>query len=332
MAEQMMYEAIIDGIAEEMRRDPTVFVIGQAVTEFDDHFNPGISRLAREFGPNRMRPTGITERFEAGAGVGAALAGARPIVDFGTAAFGSLAYDEVFAKAGLWGYEHGRSGNMTIPVVFRMSYGSYGSSGAEHSRSPLASYLHSIGLKVVAPSNPADAKGLVKSAIRDDNPVVFMQPSALLARRGAVPEGDHLVPIGPAAIARGGQDCTVVAVGYQVAMALEAAAVLADDGIEIEVIDLRSLEPLDTALIVESVRRTGRLVETDEDFYRGGVGAEVAFQVQAELFGHLRAPIQRVAALGPSPASPVLNRAVNPSVERILGAIRTACSNRVVAS
>jgi pyruvate dehydrogenase E1 component beta subunit len=317
-----MQEATIEAIAEEMRRDPMVFMLGQTVGEFDEQYNPGMAKLNAEFGRKRMRPTAIVEKFEAGAGVGAALAGGRPIVDLTTAAFGVLAYDEIFAKAGLWMYEHGRNNGMKMPVVFRAPYTSYGSAGAEHSRSPLATYMHGLGFKLVIPSSPYATKGLLKTAIRDDDPVIFMEPRPLAMRRGPVPEEDYTLPFGQAEIVREGTDCTVVAVGYQLGMALEAAELLAKEGVSVEVIDPRTLIPLDMATIVQSVRKTGRLVETDEDFVRCGVGAEIAFQVQEQALDSLKAPIQRVAPRAPSPASPVLNREVMPSTEKITEAIR----------
>lgn len=324
MRELTMQEAAMEAIAEEMRRDPMVFMIGQTVSEWDDHYNPGVSKLNQEFGRQRMRPTAIVEKFEAGAGVGAALAGGRPIVDLSTAAFGVLAYDEIFAKAGLWMYEHGRNGGMQMPVVFRLPYTSYGTSGAEHQRSPLATYMHGIGFRVVVPSTPYDTKGLLKTAIRDDDPVVFMEPRSLARVKGPVPEEEYLLPYGQAVVRREGTDCTVVAVGYQVSMALEAAEALASQGISVEVIDPLTLVPLDIEAIIRSVRKTGRLVETDEDFIRCGVGAEVGFLVQELAFDALKAPMQRVAPRAPSPASPVLNREVMPSAEKIAEATRRA--------
>lgn len=324
MRELTMQEGVMEAIAEEMRRDPMVFMMGQTVSEWDDHYNPGVSKLNKEFGRQRMRPTGIIELFEGSAGVGAALAGGRPIVDLFTAAFGSLAYDAVFAKAGLWMYEHGRNGGMVMPVVFRAPYTSYGTSGAEHSRSPLATYMHGPGLKVVVPSTPYDAKGLIKTAIRDDNPIVFMEPRPLANVKGPVPEEEYLLPFGQAQVVREGSDCTVVALGYQVKMALEVAEALAGQGISLEVIDPRSLVPLDIETIIQSVRKTGRFVEVDEDFIRCGVGAEVGFQVQELAFDALKAPMQRVAPRAPSPASPVLNREVMPSPEKIVEAVQRA--------
>jgi pyruvate/2-oxoglutarate/acetoin dehydrogenase E1 component len=322
-ARQLSYkEAVLEAIDEEMDRDETVFMLGQTVSEFDDCYNPGISRLARKYGQTRMRPTGLVERLEAGAGVGAALAGMRPIVDLFSAAFASVAYDEVFAKAGLWTYEHGGNGGMRVPIVFRLPYTSYGTSGAEHCRSPLAQYMHGIGLATVVPTTPADAKGLMKSAIRADFPVAFFEPGPLAQIVGSVPDGENLLPFGSARIAREGSDCTIVAVGYQVTLALEAAAELEHSGIDVEIIDPRTLVPLDIETIVGSVRKTGRLVEVDEDFVRCGVGAEIAFQVQERAFDALRAPAARVAPRAPSPASPVLNRVVMPTPEKIVDAVR----------
>lgn len=224
MRELTLREAYFEAIAEEMRRDPTVYVMSQSVTPYEDPYFPGFGRLYKEFGPTRLRAVGIVERFQAGSAVGAALAGCRPIVDFGLAGFATIAYDEVFAKAGLWLYEHGADGGlMKIPVVFAMVYTSYGTGGAEHHRSPLAHYMHGVGLKVVVPSNPYDTKGLMKAAVRDNNPVVFMMPLPLNMTKGPVPEEDYTVPIGQAQVVREGTDCTIAAVGYQVKMALEAA-------------------------------------------------------------------------------------------------------------
>jgi pyruvate/2-oxoglutarate/acetoin dehydrogenase E1 component len=320
-----MHHAVMQAIDEEMAADPRVVMIGQTVTPFDEHFNPGIADLARKYAGPRIRPTGIVERLQAGAGVGAALAGLRPVVDLTTAAFGSLAYDEVFAKAALWTYEHGGSGGMSVPIVFRATYTGYGTSGAEHSRAPLATYMHGVGLATVVPTTPADAKGLMKNAIRADGPVVFLEPAPLSGIEGPVPDGDDIVPFGVAAVRREGSDCTVAAVGYQVTLALDAAAVLAREGISAEVIDLRTLSPLDLETVLASVRKTGRLVECDEDFARCGIGAELAYLVQESAFGALAAPVRRVAPHYPSPAAPVLNAAVMPSVRTIARAVRQAC-------
>jgi acetoin:2,6-dichlorophenolindophenol oxidoreductase subunit beta len=317
-------EAYFEAIAEEMRRDPTVYVMSQSVTPFEDPYFPGMGRLYKEFGPVRMRGVGIVERFQAGSAVGAALTGCRPIVDLGLAGFASLAYDEIFAKGGLWLYEHGADdGLMKIPVVFSMTYTSYGVNGAEHVRSPLATYMHGVGLKVVVPSNPYDTKGLLKAAVRDNNPVVFMTPSPLNGMKGEVPSDDYTVPIGKAELVREGTDCTIAAIGYQVGMAVEAADLLAEDSISAEVIDLRSLIPLDIDTVVTSVRKTGRLIEVDEDYERCGVGAEIGFLVQKLAWDSLKAPVERVANPNiPPPASPVLNREVMPNPQKIAAAVR----------
>lgn len=334
MRQLTMQQAVLEAISEEMRRDAAVFVMGQTVNEFDDWCNPGISALVREFGAERLRATPLVERFEAGAGVGAALAGARPIIDLVTGAFSTLAHDEI-AKAGLWCYEHGRNGGMSIPIVFRIPYSAYGTSGPEHSRAPLATYMHMPGLKVVVPSNQYDAKGLLKTAIRDDDPVIFMEPGVAWGRRqfanASVPEEEYLIPFGQAAVVREGTDCTVAAVGFQVSMAVEAAELLADRDISIEVIDLRTLEPLDIATVVASVQKTGHLVECDEDFIRCGIGAELGFQVQELAFDALRAPVARIAPRVPAPASPVLNREVMPSAQRIVEAVLKAVGYQKLA-
>ncbi|MFQ5879344.1 MAG: alpha-ketoacid dehydrogenase subunit beta [Dehalococcoidia bacterium] len=324
MREITMREAYFEGMAEEMRHDPTVYVMSQSVTPHEDPYFPGFGRLLNEFGPARVRPVGIVERLMAGSAVGAALAGCRPIIDFGLSGFATLAYDEVFAKAGLWLYEHGSDGGlMKIPVVFCMVYSSYGTGGAEHFRSPLGHYMHGVGIKVVAPTSPYEAKGLIKSAIRDNNPVVFMMPIPLVSEKAEVPEEEYTIPMGQARVVREGSDCTIAAVGYQVKMALEAAEALQRDGINAEVIDLRSLIPLDIDTVLASVRKTGRLVEVDEDFERCGVGAEVGFLVQKLAFDSLKAPVERLANPNiPPPSSPVLNREIMPNPDKIADLVR----------
>lgn len=325
MREITYAQAAIEAIAEEMRRDPTIFMMGQIVSEFADAFYPGIGAIAREFGHQRARPTGIIERFQAGAGVGAALAGCRPIIDMSRAAFSSLAYDEIFTKAGFWRYEHGNNGNMQVPVVFRMTYDSYGAAGAEHARALTGHYMRGIGLKVAVPTTPYDAKGLMRTAIRDDDPVVFMQHSRLFHDLGPVPEGEYTVPFGQATVVRSGGDCTVVAVGLMVKLALEAAERLQADGVEIEIIDPRTLTPLDLDTIVASVRKTHRLVVVDEDFARCGVGAEIGFQVQEAAFEALDAPVARVSNPNvPVPNARNLRELILPSPAKIADAVTSA--------
>ena len=325
-------QAINEALREEMRRDERVYLIGESVGANDYHMDPTVAGIAKEFGDARARETGIIEPYIGGSVVGAALAGMRPVADYMNADYATLAYDEIFAKGGLWRYEHGGNGDMGIPLVWRMTIGSYGRGGAEHSRTPTALFMHGIGFKLVVPSNAYDAKGLLKTAIRDDNPVVFMEPRALYRDRAEVPEDDYTVPFGVASVRRQGSDCTIVAVGFQVKLALQAAAKLAEQGVEVEVIDPRTLIPLDIDTIVGSVRKTGRLVVVDEDVVRCGVHAEIAFQVQEAAFSSLKAPIQRVGNPNlPIPVSPVLNREILPSADKIAAAVGLTLGREVAA-
>jgi pyruvate/2-oxoglutarate/acetoin dehydrogenase E1 component len=320
---QLTYpEAVVEAIAEEMHRDPTVFILGQAVGEFDDAYYPGISRLSREgFDKARIHDTGIIERFEAGAGFGAALTGSRPIVDLQTTAMGGLAESEVFGNAALWTYTYGGNGNMRVPVVFRMTISNR--SCGDHARSRIANYMHGVGLKVVIPSNPYDAKGLMKTAIRDNNPVVFLDNRQLFLDKAEIPEEEYLIPFGVARVVRQGNVCTVVAVSALVKLVEQAADVLAQEGISIEVIDPRTLIPLDIDTIVTSVRKTGRLLVVDDDVVRCGVGAEIGFQVQEQAFKALKAPVQRLGNPNlPVPANRRLQALLFPSVEKIVKAVK----------
>lgn len=320
---QLTYtEAVVEAIAEEMHRDLTVFIMGQAVGEFDDVYYPGISRLSREgFDKARIYDTGIIERFEAGTGFGAALTGSRPIVDLQSTAMGGLAESEVFGNAALWGYTHGRNGDMRIPVVFRMTIASHGN--GDHARSRIANYMHGVGLKVVIPSNPYDAKGLMKTAIRDDNPVVFLDARRLFGEKAAIPEEEYLIPFGVAKVVRQGDACTVVSVADSLKLVLQAAEVLEREGISIEVIDPRTLVPLDMDTILASVRKTGRLLVVDDDVIRCGVGAEIGFQVQEQAFDSLKAPIQRLGNPNlPVPANRRLQELLFPSAEKVAKAVR----------
>jgi acetoin:2,6-dichlorophenolindophenol oxidoreductase subunit beta len=320
---QLTYsEAVVEAIAEEMHRDPTVFILGQAVGEFDDVYYPGISRLSREgFDKARIHETGIIERFEAGAGFGAALTGSRPIVDLQMTSMGGLAESEVFGNAALWGYMHGRNGKMRIPVVFRMTIATR--SNGDHARSRIANYMHGVGLKVVIPSNPYDAKGLMKTAIRDDNPVVFLDSNQLFRDRADIPDEEYLIPFGVSSVIRKGDACTVVCVSDMVKLAQKAADLLAAEGISIEIIDPRTLIPLDIDAIVASVRKTGRLLVIDDDVIRCGVGAEIGFQVQEQAFKSLKAPIQRLGNPNlPVPANKKLQALLFPNVEKIVKAVK----------
>ncbi len=325
-------KALNQAIVEEMRRDRTIYMIGTEVGRYDYHLNPITMGLAAEFGDDRVIECGITERYIAGSVVGGALAGARPIADLSSASYATLAYDEIFAKGGFWRYEHGGNGGMSLPLVWLMNFSAYGTGAAEHVRAPIGLFFHSTGFKLVVPSNGYDAKGLLKTAIRDDNPVVFMNPRPLLGDIVAIPDDEYTVPFGVAKVVRPGSDCTIVAIGYQVQLSLRAANLLQEDGISVEIIDPRTLIPFDIEAVLKSVRKTGRLVVVDEDIIRASVGSEIGFQVQEQAWQALKAPIRRVGNPNlPVPSSPTLHKAVMPSPEKIADAVRATLSTSSVA-
>jgi pyruvate dehydrogenase E1 component beta subunit len=312
-------EAMNEALREEMRRDPTVYVVGLGLYPSDD--DDATSELVEEFGQDRVRSAPNDEALIAGSAVGAALVGMRPVAEFYLADFAFNALDEILSKAGKWRYMHGGNGAMKLPIVFLQGIGGYVGAAAEHSQSPLALYWHSPGLKIAAPSTAYDAKGLLKTAVRDDNPVMFFTHK--LGDSGPVPDNEYLIPFGVAEIRRPGGDVTVVATSYMVTLALEAAENLSNQGIDVEVIDPRTLEPLDIDTIVASVRKTGRLVVVDEDTERCGVAAEIGAQVMERAFAALQAPVGRVANPNlPVPYSPPLEKAVLPSTARIETAVR----------
>jgi pyruvate dehydrogenase E1 component beta subunit len=314
-------DALRDAMAEEMRRDETVFLMGEEVAEYQGAYK--VSRdLLQEFGARRVIDTPITEHGFAGVGVGAAMAGLKPIVEFMTFNFAMQAIDQIINSAAKTHYMSG--GQITCPIVFRGPNGAAARVAAQHSQDYSAWYGAVPGLKVVAPYDAADAKGLLKSAIRDPNPVVFLEHEMLYGHEGDVPDGvDWLVPIGKARIRRAGDGVTITAHSRMVGLALEAADALAKDGIEAEVIDLRSLRPLDHATVVESVKKTNRLVTVEEGWGPYGVGAEVAARVVAEAFDYLDAPPARVCQVDtPMPYAANLEALSLPSVERIVAAVK----------
>jgi pyruvate dehydrogenase E1 component beta subunit len=265
--------------------------------------------------------TSISENAIAGAPVGAALAGYRPIADLMFSDFFFIAADEICNKAAKWRFCHG--GKPKLPIVYMASTGGYIRSDAEHSQSVESLIMHTPGIKLAIPTTPYDAKGLLKTAIRDDNPVVFLYHKLLLARRGEVPEEEYTIPFGVADIKKEGKDVTVVATGYMVHMALEVANLLQERGISIEVIDPRTLEPLDIDTIVASVRKTKRVVIVDEDTLRCGVTAEIGMQIMENAFDDLDAPIQRVAAANyPIPAAAILEPYIFPQPKDIVAAVQ----------
>jgi pyruvate dehydrogenase E1 component beta subunit len=313
-----MIQAMYEAMAEEMRRDSTVFLMGEDVRLSIYGTSKG---LVEEFGPERVRNTPLSEAAFVGAGVGAAAMGMRPIVDLMVGTFTYVAMDQLCDQAAKIRYMSG--GQCTVPVVYLATSGAEGSAAGQHSDSPYPLFMNMGGLKVVLPSTPYDAKGLLKAAIRDDNPVLYFEPLAIFGTKGPVPEEEFVVPLGVADVKRAGTDVTIVALGALVPRALAAAEELARDGISAEVVDPRTLVPLDRASILTSVRKTGRLVVADEARRTCGAAAEIASLVAEEAFDALRAPVRRVTAPDtPVPFSPVLEQWYVPDTARIAAAAR----------
>jgi pyruvate dehydrogenase E1 component beta subunit len=325
MAEQTFLDAIRAGIHEEMARDASVYLFGEDVA-LGGPF--GVTKgLAESYGKNRVVNTPISEATVMGLAVGAATAGLRPVVEIMFIDFITLAMDQLVNHAAKLHYMSG--GQLKIPLTVRVQCGISGAMGGHHSQSLESWLTHVPGLKVVMPSNPADAKGLLKAAIRDDNPVVFIEHRGLYWTRGQVPEDDHIVPIGKASVVREGKDVTIVALAKMVQPSIEAAGELSGKQISVEVIDPRSLSPLDVDLIVSSVKKTSRLVIVHEAVEQGGAGAEIATRVQKEAFYYLDCPIVRIAApFAPVPASPTLETCFVPSKAVIMGAVQRALNQR----
>lgn len=290
MREIRLIAAINEALSEEMERDEKVFILGEDVQQATF----GVTRgLVQKFGPDRVMDTPLAETAIAGAAVGSAMTGYRPIADMMFADFMWIAADEIMGKAAKWRFCQG--GKVTLPVVFMAAIGGGGKLGAEHSQCPAAVYMHTPGLKLVIPSTPYDAKGLMKTAIRDNNPVIYFYHKGLLGLKGDVPEEEYTIPFGQADVKREGSDVTVVATGMMVQYALGVAKEL-EGKVSVEVIDPRTLEPFDIDTIVESVKKTGRAIIVDEDTKRCGVTSEIAAQIMDKAFDYLDAPIQRVAA------------------------------------
>ena len=320
MARTITYsQAVTEALSEELERDPRVFFMGEDIG-FGGVF--GLSRgLQRRFGKQRVFDTPISETLIVGAGVGAAITGTRPVVELQFADFVTIAMDEIYNKAAKWRYMHG--GQFTVPLVILAPQGAIGGAGPEHSQCPEALFWSAPGLYVLTPATPADMKGLLKSAIRNDNPVLVMPHKALLNTSGEVPDGDHTVPLGKAQVRRPGADVTVVAWSAMVGKALEAAKRLSGIGVDVEVIDARGVRPFDFETVLESVRKTGRLVIAHEAPVVGGPGGEVAAVIAERALMHLEAPIRRVGAADvPIPQSSVLERVVIPNVDDIVAAVR----------
>ncbi|WP_395818522.1 pyruvate dehydrogenase complex E1 component subunit beta [Devosia sp.] len=320
MVEMTVRQALNEAMAEELRRDPNVFVMGEEVAEYQGAYKI-TQGLLQEFGPQRIIDTPITEHGFAGIGVGAAFAGLRPIVEFMTWNFAMQAIDQIINSAAKQLYMSG--GQVHAPIVFRGPNGAAARVGAQHSQDYSAWYSHVPGLYVIAPYSAADAKGLLKAAIRSNNPVVFLENEILYGSTGLVPKvDDFLLPIGKARVARQGKDVTLVSFSMGMRYATQATEKLVAAGVDVELIDLRTLRPLDSATVIESVKKTGRLVTVEEGWPQGGIGAELAARVIAEAFDYLDAPPTRVTGKDvPMPYAANLEKLALPNVDEVIAAV-----------
>jgi pyruvate dehydrogenase E1 component beta subunit len=324
MVNMTVREALRDAMAEEMRRDKDVFVMGEEVAEYQGAYKV-TQGLLQEFGAMRVIDTPITEHGFAGLGIGAALSGLKPVIEFMTFNFAMQAMDQIINSAAKTRYMSG--GKMASSLVLRGPNGPAARVAAQHSHDFTAWYSHVPGLKVIAPYTAADAKGLLKSAIRDPNPIIFLENEILYGQSFPVPKlADYLVPIGKAKVVRSGSDVTIVAWSMGMSYALKAAEQLAKDNISAEVIDLRTLRPMDMETVVESVKKTGRIVTVEEGFRQSGVGAEIAARVQEEAFDWLDAPVTRVTGKDvPMPYAANLEKLALPSVAEVVEAAKAVC-------
>ncbi len=318
--ELALRDAIREGMIEEMRRDDTVFLMGEEVAEYNGAYKVSKGMLD-EFGPRRVIDTPIAELGFAGIGVGAAMNGLRPIIEFMTWNFAVLAFDQIVNNAAKTLSQS--AGEYSCPIVFRGPSGSAGQLAQQHSQT-FESWMANVpGLKVISCVDPADAKGLIKSAIRDNDPVCVMESELMYGHKGMVPDGEHLVPIGVAAVRKEGSDVTIVSFNKMMFVALDAAAELEKEGISAEVIDLRTIRPLDHHTIVQSVKKTNRLVVVDESWPFAGVSAEIAYEIQKYAFDYLDAPVLRVnGADAAMPYAPTLVDAYLPNPEKVIKAVK----------
>ncbi|PLR78762.1 alpha-ketoacid dehydrogenase subunit beta [Bacillus sp. V3-13] len=319
-------QAVNSALHEEMERDNTIFIAGEDVAESGGSF--GVTRgLVQKFGASRVIDTPISEGAIVGLAVGASATGLRPVVEIMFMDFLAVCFDQIINQAAKMRYMSG--GNMTLPLVVRTQSGAGFNAGPQHSQSLEALLMHIPGIKVVMPSNPYDAKGLLKTAIRDDNPVIFIENKMLYGMKGEVPEDEYTIPFGNANIINEGNDVTIVSIGQMVNKVIEVAKKLKEEGISAEIIDPRTITPLDKDTILQSVAKTGRLVIVHEAVKIGGFGAEIAAMVQEEAFDYLDAPIQRVAApFTPVPFSKPLENYYMPSEDRIIEAVKNICKGR----
>jgi pyruvate dehydrogenase E1 component beta subunit len=313
-------EAIQQAMTEEMRRDETVYLMGEEVAEYNGAYKASKGMLD-EFGPDRVLDTPISELGFAGIGVGSTMTGNRPIIEFMTFNFALVGIDQIINNAAKIRQMSG--GQFPCPIVFRGPTGSAGQLAATHSQAFESWYANCPGLKVIVPSNPYDAKGLLKSAIRDNDPVIFMESEQMYGDKGEVPEGEFTLPIGVADIKRQGNDVTIVSFGKIIKEAYKAADALEKEGVSCEIIDLRTVRPLDYNTIFESVKKTNRLVILEEAWPFGNVATEITYQVQQELFDYLDAPVEKInTADTPAPYSPVLLKEWLPNSEDVIKAVK----------
>ena len=316
-----MRDALREAMSEEMRRDETIYLMGEEVAEYNGAYKVSQGMLA-EFGEKRVIDTPIAELGFTGISVGAAMNGLRPIVEFMTWNFAILAADQIINSAAKMLQMSG--GQINVPIVFRGGNGSAGQLAATHSQSFETFYGHIPGLKVLSPSNPYDAKGLLKAAIRDNDPVVFLESERMYGDKGEVPEGEYIIPIGLANVTKKGTDVTIVSYNKTMKIALAAAEELEKEDISAEVIDLRTIRPMDYATIIESVKKTNRLVVVEETWPFCGISTEIAFNVQRHAFDHLDAPIKRVTQVDtPLPFATQLIDESLPNVPRVIDAVKS---------
>ena len=320
MREIQFRQAICEAMSEEMRRDSNIYLMGEEVAEYNGAYKASKGMLD-EFGEKRVIDTPISELGFAGIGVGSAMNGLRPIIEFMTFNFSLVAIDQIISNAAKMRQMSG--GQFPVPIVFRGPTASAGQLGATHSQAFESWYANCPGLKVVVPSNPYDAKGLLKSAIRDNDPVIFMESEQMYGDKGNVPEGEYLIPMGVAEIKRKGADVTIVSFGKIIKEAYKAADELAEQGIEAEIIDLRTVRPIDYDTIIESVKKTNRLVVLEESWPLGSIATEIAFKIQKDAFDFLDAPIKRVTCLDtPMAYAPTLVEAFLPNKDKLIEEVK----------
>jgi len=313
-------QAIAEAMSEEMRRDESIYLMGEEVAEYNGAYKASKGMLD-EFGDKRVIDTPISEAGFSGIGVGSTMTGNRPIIEFMTFNFALVGIDQIINNAAK--IRQMSSGQFPCPIVFRGPTGSAGQLAATHSQAFESWYANCPGLKVIVPSNPYDAKGLLKSAIRDNDPVIFMESEQMYGDKGEVPEGEFTLPIGVADIKRKGKDITLVSFGKILKEALKAAEILAEENIDCEVIDLRTIRPMDYQTIFESVKKTNRLVILEESWPFGNISTEITYQVQSEIFDYLDAPVEKInTADTPAPYSPVLLKEWLPNAEDVVKSIK----------